>query len=676
MEALLWAALANAALAGVLAVVAALAGRLWRRRPALVHALWLLVLLKLITPPLLRPELAWPRPEGAEQASEPALPMEQPECPACAAPREVVAADAEEVPLTLDQPEPPSDGPGWSWPPAVLAVWLAGAAAYWLMALTRLARLYRLIRKLPEAPAEVQQRVATLAERLGVARPPRAWLVPGPVCLPPLVVALAGSPRLLLPAPLWQGLDEAQREALVLHELAHLRRGDQRLRWLELVVLGLYWWYPVAWWACRRLRQAEELCCDAWVVWAAPESAADYAAALVETVAYLSNVPRRSLVGVSAAGPLVELERRLHMIFAARTPRRLSRPAGALVVVAGLALLPLVPTLARTETAPAATAAAEAPAVNEKGAISYPNSCLACHVAVTKKPELPTAHLHDEVVRLMNEVAAQKARLAAAEKKLREALARFEKAHPKPAAKPAPEAGPRLRQLDQKLERLLKEVEQLRREMRRARPAKEDRGPSTRAPGDEVLYINQRNFKVPIRIVKERRATVRELVLYVSRDQGRTWEVHARATPDREAFNFASDRDGPVWFKVAVIDRQGKQEPADLALAPVSQKIHVDTTLPVVKLQRGTGTENRVRLEWHVSDDHLDLSTLRLEVRYGDKGTWQPLAPRQPFAAGSGACDGAIAFSPSSRPWTVRVSVADRAGNVGTAQLGQRARDH
>src|SRR5262245_45267154 len=58
MSTLLVIGLANAACAAVLALAAWLAGRL-RCRPALVHALWLVVLLKLVTPPLVRPGRAW-----------------------------------------------------------------------------------------------------------------------------------------------------------------------------------------------------------------------------------------------------------------------------------------------------------------------------------------------------------------------------------------------------------------------------------------------------------------------------------------------------------------------------------------------------------------------------------------------------------------------------------------
>ena len=58
MPSLMYLALANAACAGVLALAAVAAGR-WLRRPALTHCLWLLVLIKLVTPPLFPLSLEW-----------------------------------------------------------------------------------------------------------------------------------------------------------------------------------------------------------------------------------------------------------------------------------------------------------------------------------------------------------------------------------------------------------------------------------------------------------------------------------------------------------------------------------------------------------------------------------------------------------------------------------------
>ena len=59
MDGLLPVVLSNGVLATALALVAAVAGRLGRR-PALTHGLWLLVLLKLVTPPLVSVPVAWP----------------------------------------------------------------------------------------------------------------------------------------------------------------------------------------------------------------------------------------------------------------------------------------------------------------------------------------------------------------------------------------------------------------------------------------------------------------------------------------------------------------------------------------------------------------------------------------------------------------------------------------
>src|SRR5205823_1196392 len=113
--------------------------------------------------------------------------------------------------------------------------------------------------------------------------------------------------------PLWEALTADQREAVLAHELTHLRRKDHWVRRLEVLALGLYWWFPVAWLAVRRLRDAEEACCDAWVVWALPGRAAAYAEALVETVAFVSR-PGWVPLASGGAARAAALKRRLTMI--------------------------------------------------------------------------------------------------------------------------------------------------------------------------------------------------------------------------------------------------------------------------------------------------------------------------------------------------------------------------
>ena len=135
----------------------------------------------------------------------------------------------------------------------------------------------------------------------GLARPPDDRAGAGPRA-PLALGGVRGSPRLILPEELWGRFDESQQDAVLAHELAHWKRRDHWVRRLEAIVLGLYWWYPGAWWARRQLERAEEECCDAWVVWALPSAANSYAEALVATAVFLSGLRQSLPLGASGAG--------------------------------------------------------------------------------------------------------------------------------------------------------------------------------------------------------------------------------------------------------------------------------------------------------------------------------------------------------------------------------------
>jgi beta-lactamase regulating signal transducer with metallopeptidase domain len=231
-----------------------------------------------------------------------------------------------------------------NWRQLALPLWVAGSLLWWALAGLRLARFQRLLRYAKPAPAPLQDRAGRLASRLGLARCPGVWLVPAPVS--PMLWALGTAPRLLLPVALWERLGLDQQDTLLVHELAHLRRRDHWVRRLELLVLGLYWWHPVIWWARRELREAEEACCDAWVVWALPAAARAYATALLETVTFLSQSRPALPATASGAGHVQLLKRRLTMILRG-TPSRTLTWGGLLVVLAlATLLLPLWPTWA------------------------------------------------------------------------------------------------------------------------------------------------------------------------------------------------------------------------------------------------------------------------------------------------------------------------------------------
>jgi beta-lactamase regulating signal transducer with metallopeptidase domain len=343
VETLLRAGLGNAVAATLLALLVAGLGGFFRRAPALRHVLWLLVLLKLVTPPLAGVPVAWPVvPPAVEPPLDQSPEIDEGWLEAAAA---FEAVDVIEAKVAAVDPVPVPVPASWTWPQALAAVWLGGSAVSFVLASVRVRRFCRALRLARPVSDEASGQVEELADRLGLARAPRLWCVPGAVS--PMLWSAGGSPRLIVPEALWASLDDDQRATLLTHELAHLRRGDHWVRGLELLVTGVFWWLPTVWLARLALREAEEQCCDAWVVWALPDAARTYAETLLQTVEFLSGAGSAVPVAASGLGHLHQLKRRLIMIMQGTTSRTLGWTGALLVLSLSAALLPLSPTWAQ-----------------------------------------------------------------------------------------------------------------------------------------------------------------------------------------------------------------------------------------------------------------------------------------------------------------------------------------
>jgi multidrug efflux system membrane fusion protein len=253
-------------------------------------------------------------------------------------------------------------------------------------------RFRRLLRGVREASADLKSRVLTVAGRLGLEHVPETAIVPARVG-PMIWAAMTGRPRLLLPEELWARLDSTQQDAVLTHELAHLKRRDHWVRRIETLVLGLYWWFPIAWWTRRELERTEEACCDAWVLWAMPDGAAAYADALVATAAFLSGHRQMVPPGAISACRTLAIQRRLNVILSAASPQSLVGNAPRLLLALGALSLPLLPGLAssRAPAAVAQDAATAAPAANQNGGVpgQVVQEVAKERPAVTKKAAAP-----------------------------------------------------------------------------------------------------------------------------------------------------------------------------------------------------------------------------------------------------------------------------------------------
>jgi beta-lactamase regulating signal transducer with metallopeptidase domain len=526
MDTLIAIGLWNAAASAVLALLAAAVSRLGRR-PALAHTLWLLVLLKLVTPPLVPFSLSWPAAEsvGANPPvrAESAAPLEEPVALA-AADEEPVAADVPADPAWESPPVPeaPPVAPAapFPWRSWAGVVWLAGSSLWVGWVALHVVRFRRALRHARPAPAFLQGEADTLARRLGLRRCPEVRLVPGAVS--PMVWALGRRPRLLFPSGLLDRLGAEGRAALLAHELAHVRRRDHWVRLLELAATGLYWWNPVLWWARRELHEAEEQCCDAWGVWAVGGDGRPYALALLQAVAFVSRARLPLPAGASGGvGQLSHLKRRLEMVMQGKTSRSLSWAGLGVVFGVGLLLLPLFP--ARGQAPPPGTTAAPDPRPAGDGRDQDIETLKRALKILEAERERERAgrtgrvaddtkgnELMGQLKDLERQIAAKRKELDELERKAQDLRAKLGVVPARPGLQPPgsldrppsvppgerrrgdldrtdPAAPPprtregRVEDLEQKLDRLQKELEELRRELRRG-PGRTSAEPLTPPP--------------------------------------------------------------------------------------------------------------------------------------------------------------------------------------------------
>ncbi len=464
MNSLLEMALSNAVIAAILAVtVFAVSRRV--HRPALIHGLWLVVLLKLITPPVvsLPIEVAWwdatqaenptrskpspalripdvnpvstrrdaatatkpgargnllPRQTGSENvAGDPDFPMfseftssdsttgaketirpvptanvdlspptSMPEPTASQPLRDMehvakrgadspnpagnsvgevsetpseqpVDVTAEQAVSTATESEPRGEWNRNHLLNAVIAVWLSGSVFYGILLLIRVMYFRHVLRQAVRAPESLQQETAELAAGWGMSRVPEVFLLPGAVS--PMLWAGGFHPRVLFPRELLGRMEAEGRSTLLLHELAHLRRGDHWVRMIELLGTCLLWWNPVLWWARREIHLAEEQCCDALVVEQSADGGRTYANALLDTIDFLADTRSVLPPAASGIGHVDFVKRRLVQILQGTVAGRISTPARSVILIVAVLLLPLLPTFARPPASQASTTAAE-----------------------------------------------------------------------------------------------------------------------------------------------------------------------------------------------------------------------------------------------------------------------------------------------------------------------------
>ena len=275
----------------LLIVAVALASWALRNRSAHVrYLLWLLVLARCLTPPLVPVPLAV-LPAKAPAVSIPAAP-----------PEEVVASrPVRERPL----PTLPASSPAAPLPPRLdtrqrlVIGWLVGVALFLCAAVIKMAGtipwLYRERRTLPQ---DLRNSIEEPFHSLRVKHLPRVWLVEG-VGQPFVWGLLRGA--VYLPESFAQtGGDEHRRDILA-HEISHLLRFDAAVNALQIIAQAIFWFHPLVWWANQRIHREREKCCDEMAIAQLGAQPKDYSTAILNTLIQAQEsvrpVPSRAVAG-------------------------------------------------------------------------------------------------------------------------------------------------------------------------------------------------------------------------------------------------------------------------------------------------------------------------------------------------------------------------------------------
>lgn len=144
--------------------------------------------------------------------------------------------------------------------PSLLSVWLVGVALLSVWHLGGWIQVRRMTRRATRPVDEGWElALIRLRRRLGIEH--AVMLLESAAAPVPAVIGWL-RPVILVPASAFAGLTPEQLEAILAHELAHVRRHDYLINLLQAVVETLLFYHPAVWWVSRQVRQERESCCD------------------------------------------------------------------------------------------------------------------------------------------------------------------------------------------------------------------------------------------------------------------------------------------------------------------------------------------------------------------------------------------------------------------------------
>ena len=250
----------------------------------------------------------------------------------------------ESIGLRTPRPRAAADTTVMNWlPTALFVLWAAGAVFFLLRSLLHWYRIHTIARDaVPMTEGREVEILRALERAAGSATPlplrcTDSFLEPG-------IFGIV-RPVLLWPRAIGERLTDEQLQAIIAHELCHLRRRDNLAALFHLVVQTVFWFHPLVWWLGAQLITERERACDEEVIRRGSEREA-YAESILKTCQFFVESPLACVSGVTGS----DLKKRIEEIMTkdtVSTPGALQRAlltaAGVVVFIAPVAVGALNP---------------------------------------------------------------------------------------------------------------------------------------------------------------------------------------------------------------------------------------------------------------------------------------------------------------------------------------------
>lgn len=193
--------------------------------------------------------------------------------------------------------------------PVIGIVWLGG---FFFVLTIRLVRFYLFSKYLSESiiPAsdELSQRVNILHEKLSISGNTTIWLIKDDI--EPVVFGIF-DPKIIISENLYSELNHTELDAVLSHELAHIKRYDNLLGIFRLFIVSALWFHPLIWWFDRLIFVETEKACDDMVL-NLSRDIESYASALCKVSLLCLGVPVQGFSAISQGQTVNRLKRILN----------------------------------------------------------------------------------------------------------------------------------------------------------------------------------------------------------------------------------------------------------------------------------------------------------------------------------------------------------------------------